>query len=67
MRIKRFLATILILALVIFSLMGVLTACGEDAECDGCGKEAKLKTVNVPFLGKMDLCSDCADEVKDLK
>ena len=63
MNIKRFLILVLTVLLV-FSMIGSLTACGNNGECEGCGEEAKLKTVT--FMGeKMELCKDCADEIKD--
>jgi len=65
MKIKRFFITVLVVVLMLSAFMSALTACGTKGECEGCGEEATLKSVDLGFLGKLDLCSDCADELAD--
>ena len=62
---KRIL-TIVLVVLLVFSMLGVLTSCGKTGKCEMCGSEGRVKKVDFPILGKMDLCSDCAAEIKGL-
>ena len=66
MKIKRLLVIVLV-ALLIMSAMGTMSACSKKGECEICEEEAKLKKVDVPFFGKLSLCGDCAKEVKNSK
>jgi hypothetical protein len=62
---KRVISVVLVLILVI-TMLGVLTACSSTAECELCGDDANLKSVQVPLMGKMEICNDCNKEIKEI-
>lgn len=61
---KKLVKLTAILSLTVVTAIGV-TGCGKKVECDICGETKKCKTEEV--LGqKINICSDCESDIKDL-
>ena len=45
-------------------LLSILTACGQKATCDFCGKE-KVCTIKSVLGEEIAICGDCQSELED--
>lgn len=58
---KRLIGALLLICFIVLGLAGC-----KKSTCDMCGKEKKCKTYENPFLGEMEICNDCKDEMQSV-